>query len=239
MSKLGETAGAALVAHPDVDKIAFTGSTEVGRLVGQNAFKHGVKRLTLELGGKSPLIVFNDADRLAAFKKRPQRSAAMLMQALDLAVKTANVGLFFNQGQCCCASSRIYVEEGIYDKFVEFSAELAKNRVVGDPFDVKTEQGPQVDENQLKTVLSYIESGKREGAKLCAGGDRVGSTGYFVQPTVFADVKDDMRISREEVSDICSCAVFLVFMVKCDLLTCFMLAGLSYSLFSPLSPVTG
>ncbi|THD24575.1 Aldehyde dehydrogenase mitochondrial [Fasciola hepatica] len=180
LSGFGETAGAALVEHPDVDKIAFTGSTEVGRLVGQNAFRHGVKRLTLELGGKSPLIVFNDAD-------------------LNLAVKTAHLGLFFNQGQCCCASSRIYVEEGIYDKFVEFSAELARNRVVGDPFNADTQQGPQVDENQLNTVMTYIESGKKEGAKLCAGGNRVHSSGYFVQPTVFADVKDDMRISKEEI----------------------------------------
>ncbi|CAL8068241.1 unnamed protein product [Calicophoron daubneyi] len=176
----GETAGEALVAHPLVDKIAFTGSTTVGRLVGQNAYKHGVKRITLELGGKSPLIVFNDAD-------------------LDVAVQSADVGLFFNQGQCCCASSRIYAEEGIYDKFVEACTEKAKSRVVGDPFDPKTKQGPQVDQAQADTVMSYIESGKKEGAKLCTGGKRVGSAGYFIQPTVFADVQDGMRISREEI----------------------------------------
>ncbi|KAF8570304.1 hypothetical protein P879_01322 [Paragonimus westermani] len=177
----GETAGAALVAHPDVDKVAFTGSTHVGRLVSQNAFQHGVKRITLELGGKSPLIVFNDAD-------------------MKLAVDTANVGLFFNQGQCCCASSRIFVEESVYEKFVEYSTELAKQRVVGDPFSPTTQQGPQVDETQFQTVMSYIESGKQEGARLCTGGGRVGSTGYFIQPTVFADVNDDMRIAKEEAS---------------------------------------
>ncbi|TGZ73601.1 hypothetical protein CRM22_001420 [Opisthorchis felineus] len=176
----GETAGAALVAHPDVDKIAFTGSTEVGRLVVRNAYEHGLKRFTLELGGKSPLIVFNDAD-------------------LELAVSTANFGLFFNQGQCCCASSRIFVEESIYDKFVEYSTERAKARVVGDPFDARTEQGPQVDESQLNKIMYYIESGKKQGARLCTGGSRVGSTGYFIQPTVFADVKDDMIISKEEI----------------------------------------
>ncbi|KAF6767735.1 hypothetical protein AHF37_06703 [Paragonimus kellicotti] len=161
----GETAGAALVAHPDVDKVAFTGSTHVGRL---------------KLGGKSPLIVFNDAD-------------------MKLAVDTANVGLFFNQGQCCCASSRIFVEESVYEKFVEYSTELAKQRVVGDPFSPTTQQGPQVDETQFQTVMSYIESGKQEGARLCTGGGRVGSTGYFIQPTVFADVNDDMRIAKEEI----------------------------------------
>ncbi|KER19618.1 hypothetical protein T265_11661 [Opisthorchis viverrini] len=176
----GGTAGAALVAHPDVDKIAFTGSTEVGRLVVRNAYEHGLKRFTLELGGKSPLIVFGDAD-------------------MELAVSTANFGLFFNQGQCCCASSRIFVEESIYDKFVEYSTEHAKARVVGDPFDVSTQQGPQVDETHFNKIMYYIESGKNQGARLCTGGSRVGSTGYFIQPTVFADVKDDMIISKEEI----------------------------------------
>ncbi|KAF5401220.1 aldehyde dehydrogenase mitochondrial [Paragonimus heterotremus] len=188
----GETAGAALVAHPDVDKVAFTGSTHVGRLVSQNAFQHGVKRITLELGGKSPLIVFSDAD-------------------MKLAVDTANVGLFFNQGQCCCASSRIFVEESVYEKFVEYSTELAKQRVVGDPFSPTTQQGPQVDEAQFQTIMSYIESGKQEGARLCTGGGRVGSTGYFIQPTVFADVNDDMRIAKEEASFLRKIAYFRIF----------------------------
>ncbi|CAH8654605.1 unnamed protein product [Dicrocoelium dendriticum] len=188
----GETAGAALVAHPDVDKIAFTGSTGTGRLVGVNAFQHGVKRITLELGGKSPLLVFNDAD-------------------MELAVQTANVGLFLNQGQCCCASSRIFVEEGVYDKFVEFSTEYAKQRVIGDPFDANTQQGPQVDQTQFNTVMSYIESGKSEGARLCTGGGRVGFSGYYIQPTVFADVRDEMRIAREEVSDL---SLFVKYLLK-------------------------
>ncbi|TNN15339.1 Aldehyde dehydrogenase [Schistosoma japonicum] len=177
---LGETAGAALVVHPDVDKIAFTGSTSVGQLIGQNAFKNGVKRITLELGGKSPLIVFDDAD-------------------FDRAIATSHFGLFFNQGQCCCASSRIFVEESVYDKFVEYSTEEAKQRVVGNPFDLNTTQGPQVDEQQFKSVMSYIEAGKKEGAKLCTGGKKFGSDGYFIEPTVFADVQDDMCIAREEI----------------------------------------
>ncbi|CAH8632328.1 unnamed protein product [Heterobilharzia americana] len=163
----GETAGAALVAHPGVDKIAFTGSTTVGQLISQNAFKNGVKRITLELGGKSPLIVFSDAD-------------------FDRAIATSHFGLFFNQGQCCCASSRISTEE-------------AKKRIVGNPFDSNTQQGPQVDEKQFKTIMSYINSGKQEGAKLCTGGQRYGSDGYFIHPTVFSDVRDDMRIAREEI----------------------------------------
>ncbi|KAH9579507.1 Aldehyde dehydrogenase, mitochondrial [Schistosoma haematobium] len=176
----GETAGNALVIHPDVDKIAFTGSTAVGQLIGQNAYKHGVKRITLELGGKSPLIIFSDGD-------------------FDRAIATSHFGLFFNQGQCCCASSRIFVEESVYDKFVEYSSEEAKKRVVGNPFDLNTTQGPQVDEHQYRTVMSYIESGIKEGAKLCAGGKRFESDGYFIRPTVFADVQDEMRIAREEI----------------------------------------
>ncbi|CAH8622857.1 unnamed protein product [Schistosoma curassoni] len=176
----GETAGNALVVHPDVDKIAFTGSTAVGQLIGQNAYKHGVKRITLELGGKSPLIIFSDGD-------------------FDRAIATSHFGLFFNQGQCCCASSRIFVEESVYDKFVEYSSEEAKKRVIGNPFDLNTTQGPQVDEHQYQTVMSYIESGIKEGAKLCAGGKRFESDGYFIRPTVFADVQDEMRIAREEI----------------------------------------
>ncbi|CAH8595729.1 unnamed protein product [Schistosoma mattheei] len=157
----GETAGNALVVHPDVDKIAFTGSTAVGQLIGQNAYKHGVKRITLELGGKSPLIIFSDGD-------------------FDRAIATSHF-------------------ESVYDKFVEYSSEEAKKRVVGNPFDLNTTQGPQVDEHQYQTVMSYIESGIKEGAKLCAGGKRFESDGYFIRPTVFADVQDEMRIAREEI----------------------------------------
>ncbi len=176
----GPTAGAAIANHMDVDKIAFTGSTEVGHLVMEAAAKSNLKRVTLELGGKSPNIVFGDVD-------------------LDEAVEGAHFGLFFNHGQCCCAGSRVFVEQKIYDQFVEKSSARARNRTVGDPFDPKTEQGPQVDEAQFDKVMGYIESGKREGAHMVCGGERVGDRGYFVQPTVFADVQDDMAIAREEI----------------------------------------
>ncbi len=176
----GPTAGAAIARHMDVDKVAFTGSTEVGQLVMEAAAKSNLKRVTLELGGKSPNIVFADTD-------------------LDDAVEGAHFGLFFNHGQCCCAGSRVFVEEKIYDDFVEKSGARAKRRTVGDPFDPKTEQGPQVDSAQFDKVMGYIESGRSEGAKLVCGGDRVGNRGYFIQPTVFADVQDDMKIAREEI----------------------------------------
>jgi len=176
----GPTAGAAIASHMDVDKVAFTGSTEVGHLIMGAAAKSNLKRVTLELGGKSPNIVFADTD-------------------LDEAVEGAHFGLFFNHGQCCCAGSRVFVEEKIYDRFVEKSGERARKRTVGDPFDPQTEQGPQVDQSQFDKVMGYIESGRSEGATLVCGGDRVGDRGYFIQPTVFADVRDDMKIAREEI----------------------------------------
>jgi aldehyde dehydrogenase (NAD+) len=176
----GPTAGAALARHMDVDKIAFTGSTEVGHLIMKASAESNLKRVTLELGGKSPNIVFADAD-------------------MDQAVEGSHFALFFNQGQCCCAGSRVLVEEKIYDEFVERSTERAKRRTVGDPLDRKTEQGPQVDNDQFNKILSYVESGKQEGAKLMCGGERVGERGYFVAPTVFTDVKDEMKIAQEEI----------------------------------------
>jgi aldehyde dehydrogenase (NAD+) len=176
----GPTAGAAIANHMDVDKVAFTGSTEVGHLIMEAAAKSNLKRVTLELGGKSPNIVFADTD-------------------LDAAVEGAHFGLFFNHGQCCCAGSRVFVEEKIYDQFVEKSGERARKRTVGDPFDPKTEQGPQVDAAQFEKVMGYIDSGRKEGAKLVCGGDRVGDRGYFIQPTVFSDVQDDMKIAKEEI----------------------------------------
>ncbi|MBV9302389.1 MAG: aldehyde dehydrogenase family protein [Acidobacteriaceae bacterium] len=176
----GPTAGAAIALHMDVDKIAFTGSTEVGHLIMQAAAETNLKRVTLELGGKSPNIVFADSD-------------------LEEAVEGSHFALFFNQGQCCCAGSRAFVEDKIYDEFVARSTERAKRRTVGDPFDTKTEQGPQVDNDQFNKVLSYVEAGKREGAKLMCGGERIGDKGYFVAPTVFADVKDNMKIAQEEI----------------------------------------
>jgi aldehyde dehydrogenase (NAD+) len=176
----GPTAGAAIAHHMDVDKVAFTGSTEVGRLIMEAAAKSNLKRITLELGGKSPNIIFADTD-------------------LDEAVEGAHMGLFVNQGQSCCAGSRVFVEEDIYDAFVEKSVARARKRVVGDPFDPRTNQGPQVDRTQFDRVMGYIESGHREGATLACGGDRVGDRGYFIQPTVFANVQDDMQIAREEI----------------------------------------
>jgi acyl-CoA reductase-like NAD-dependent aldehyde dehydrogenase len=160
--------------------VAFTGSTEVGKIILQAAGKSNVKKVTLELGGKSPLVIFDDAD-------------------LDEAAAVAQFGVFFNQGQACVACSRVFVQEGIYDKFVAKSKALAMQRVVGNPYDEKTEQGPQVDEKQFNRILALIESGKKEGAKLQCGGARSGDKGYFIQPTVFSDCKDDMRIATEEI----------------------------------------
>src|SRR5579875_2857288 len=176
----GSTAGAAIARHPDIDKVAFTGSTEVGHLIMEAAAQTNLKRVTLELGGKSPNIVFADAD-------------------MDQAVEGTHFALFFNQGQCCCAGSRLFVEEKEYDEFVEKSAARAKKRTVGDPLHHETEQGPQVDHEQFQKVLGYVEHGKNEGAKLMCGGERVGERGYFVAPTVFAEVHDDMRIAKEEI----------------------------------------
>ncbi len=176
----GPTAGAAIAWHHGIDKVAFTGSTEVGHLVMEAAAKSNLKRVTLELGGKSPNIVFADAD-------------------MDAAIEGAHFALFFNQGQCCCAGSRLFVEAKAYDEFVEKSVARAKQRKVGDPFDPASEQGPQVDDIQFEKVMSYIESGKKDGASLLAGGNRVGNKGFFIEPTVFADVKDGMKIAQEEI----------------------------------------
>jgi len=176
----GPTAGAAISEHMDVDKVAFTGSTEVGKIVQKAAGDSNLKRVTLELGGKSPIIVLDDAD-------------------LDKAVELAHYALFFNMGQCCCAGSRLMVQEGIYDKFVEKAAARANNRKVGDPFASGVEQGPQVDEDQYNKILGYIKSGVAEGAALRAGGSKWGDKGYFIQPTVFSDVTDEMKICQEEI----------------------------------------
>jgi aldehyde dehydrogenase (NAD+) len=176
----GPTAGAAIARHMDIDKVAFTGSTETGRLILEAAAKSNLKRVTLELGGKSPNIVFADTD-------------------LDEAVEGAHLGIFSNQGQVCCAGSRVFVEDSIYERFLEKSVARAQARVLGDPFDQKTEQGPQVNQAQFEKVLGYIESGKAEGAHLACGGERSGSRGYFIQPTVFSEVEDEMKIAREEI----------------------------------------
>ncbi|XP_060803777.1 aldehyde dehydrogenase X, mitochondrial [Amyelois transitella] len=175
----GPTAGGAITHHPDVDKVAFTGSTEIGRVIMKAASEVNLKRVTLELGGKSPLVVFNDAD-------------------VEKAAELAHRAAFANAGQCCVAGTRTYVQSGIYDKFVAKAAEIAKKRTVGNPYQ-DVEQGPQIDQEMFDKVLGYIESGKKSGARCVAGGGRHGSVGFFVQPTVFADVKDDMKIAREEI----------------------------------------
>ncbi len=175
----GETAGASLVAHRGVDKIAFTGETRTGQII-MKAAADSLKRVTLELGGKSPNIVFADAD-------------------LDAAVEGAILGLYLNQGQCCCAGSRLFVQEPIYEKMVEKLAARVKTRKLGDPFDPATEQGPQVDKAQFEKILGYIDKGKTQGAKCITGGERFGSLGYFIKPTVFSEVKDSMAIAKDEI----------------------------------------
>eukprot|EP00795_Rhopilema_esculentum_P003080 gene3080-1366_t len=176
----GPTAGAAISEHMEIDKVAFTGSTEVGRIVMAAAAKSNLKRVTLELGGKSPLIIFSDVE-------------------LDWAADWAHNAIFANHGQNCCAGSRTFVHESIYDKFVAKAKKLAEERKVGDPFKVDTAQGPQINKEQFDKILGLIQSGKEQGAKVQCGGERFGDKGYFVKPTVFSDVTDDMRIAKEEI----------------------------------------
>jgi aldehyde dehydrogenase (NAD+) len=186
----GKIAGAALSAHMDVDKVAFTGSTIVGRQVMKAAASSNLKKVTLELGGKSPNIVFNDAD-------------------IENAISWVNFGIFYNHGQCCCAGSRVYVQDGIYDKFMErFKARALANKV-GDPFDPETFQGPQVSQLQYDRIMSYIQEGKKEGATVVTGGERHGKKGYFIQPTIFSDVTEDMKIMQEEIfGPVCAVSKF-------------------------------
>jgi len=190
ISGFGKIAGAAISSHMDVDKVAFTGSTVVGRQVMKAAAGSNLKKVTLELGGKSPNIVFNDAD-------------------IENAISWVNFGIFYNHGQCCCAGSRIYVQSGIYDKFVEqFKARAIANKV-GDPFKADTFQGPQVSQLQYDRIMSYIEHGKAEGATVVTGGERHGDKGYFIQPTIFSNVTEDMKIMQEEIfGPVCSIAKF-------------------------------
>lgn len=176
----GPTAGAAISSHMDIDKVAFTGEGRTGQLVMEAAARSNLKRVSLELGGKSPNVVFADAD-------------------LDAAVEGAYFGLFFNQGQCCCAGSRLFVEEKVHDAFVEKLVAKARKQKVGDPFEAGTTQGPQISQEQCDRIMSYIDAGISEGANLLTGGKRVGSKGYFIQPTVFGGVKDEMKIAREEI----------------------------------------
>jgi aldehyde dehydrogenase (NAD+) len=190
ISGFGRTAGAALSAHMDVDKIAFTGSTVVGRMIMKAAAASNLKKVTLELGGKSPNIVFNDAD-------------------IEQTISWANFGIYFNHGQTCCAGSRIYVQEGIYDKFLEAFKKRAAANAVGDPFDQSTFQGPQVSQLQFDRIMGYIEEGKKEGANCEIGGERLGDKGYFIKPTIFSNVTPDMKIVKEEIfGPVCTIAKF-------------------------------
>lgn len=176
----GPTAGGAISSHPQIRKVAFTGSTEVGKLIMEAAAKSNLKKVSLELGGKSPLVVFDDVD-------------------LDEAVPLAQEAVFINHGQICCAGSRTFVQEKIYDEFVKRSVELAKKRKVGNQFAADTLQGPQVDKDTFDKIITYIDYGKKDGAKLEIGGKTIGTEGFFVEPTVFSNVTDDMRIARDEI----------------------------------------
>jgi phenylacetaldehyde dehydrogenase len=183
----GETAGAALAAHPDVDKVAFTGSTEVGKLI-LRAAAGNLKKVSLELGGKSPNIVCSDAD-------------------VEASIPGVSSAIFFNQGQCCCAGSRLFVEKEIFDKVVAGVAEDAKKIKVGPGMDLATQMGPLVSDEQQRRVLGYLESGFSEGAKAVVGGRKLGDKGYFVEPTVLVDTTQKMKIMQEEIFGPVVCAV--------------------------------
>ncbi|KAF2120848.1 aldehyde dehydrogenase domain-containing protein [Lophiotrema nucula] len=190
ISGFGKVAGAALSSHMDVDKIAFTGSTVVGRQIMKAAAGSNLKKVTLELGGKSPNIVFADAD-------------------IDNAISWVNFGIYFNHGQCCCAGSRIYVQDSIYDEFIKKFKERAAKNAVGDPFGQETFQGPQVSQIQFDRIMSYIEEGKKSGATIETGGNRKGDKGYFIEPTIFSNVTEDMKIVQEEIfGPVCTISKF-------------------------------
>ncbi|AXN38287.1 aldehyde dehydrogenase family protein [Peribacillus butanolivorans] len=175
----GSTVGSALASHPDVDKIAFTGSTDTGRLIMQAATKN-LKPVSLELGGKSPNIVFDDA-------------------TLEDAVNGAMFGIYFAQGQVCASGSRLFVQESIYDKFMDLFASKVQSIRVGNPLEVTTQMGPQVSAQQLKTIEKYVAVGLEEGAELVTGGQRGNKNGYYFTPTIFGDVTNEMTIAREEI----------------------------------------
>lgn len=190
ISGFGKVAGAAISSHMDIDKVAFTGSTIVGRTIMKAAASSNLKKVTLELGGKSPNIVFNDAD-------------------IEQAISWVNFGIYFNHGQCCCAGTRIFVQEGIYDKFLDAFKKRAQQNKVGDPFAQDTFQGPQVSQLQYDRIMSYIKSGKEEGATVEVGGQRHGDKGYFIQPTIFSNVRPEMKIMQEEIfGPVCAIAKF-------------------------------
>ena len=183
----GETAGAALAAHSDVDKVAFTGSTEVGKLIVQ-ASAGNLKRVSLELGGKSPTIIFGDAD-------------------VDAAIPGAASAIFFNHGQCCCAGSRLYAHKNVFDQVLEGVAAEAKKIKLGPGLEPTTDMGPVVSDEQFRRVTEYIESGVKDGAQIVTGGRKVDQGGgYFVEPTVFTNTKPAMKIVQEEIFGPVVCA---------------------------------
>jgi aldehyde dehydrogenase (NAD+) len=176
---MGETAGAAMVTHPDIDKIAFTGHVDTAKII-QKAAADTLKRTTFELGGKSPNVIFADCN-------------------IDDAVEGAFHAIYFHGGQCCTAGSRLFVEKKIHSEFVERLAAKAKARKIGDQLDPSTQQGPQVSQEQLDKILHYVDLGKSQGANLVTGGVRSGDKGFFVAPTIFDNVTDNMAIAREEI----------------------------------------
>ncbi len=180
----GETAGASLATHPGIDKIAFTGSTEVGKIIARSAADN-LTKVSLELGGKAPNIIFADAD-------------------MDQAVNGAMMGIFFNQGQVCCAGSRLFLHEDVKEEFLGRFSEKAKGIKVGDPMDTATQMGPQVSEEQLNRIKSYVDIAREEGASVVAGGcspqlEGDFQKGFFFQPTIFGEVKNTMRVAQEEI----------------------------------------
>jgi aldehyde dehydrogenase (NAD+) len=188
----GETAGASLASHPGIDKIAFTGSTEIGKVIAREAAQN-LTKVSLELGGKAPNIIFADAD-------------------LEQAVNGAMMGIFFNQGQVCCAGSRLFLAEGIKDEFLDRFKEKAQKIKVGDPMDKGTQMGPQVSEEQLTRIKGYVDIARGEGATVLTGGeppklDEAFQNGYFFQPTIFGEVKNQMRVAQEEIFGPVTCAI--------------------------------
>jgi phenylacetaldehyde dehydrogenase len=186
LTGFGETVGAALAAHPDVDKVAFTGSTEVGKLIVQAAAGN-LKKVSLELGGKSPAIILADAD-------------------LDAAIAGAASAIFFNHGQCCCAGSRLFAHKSVHDRVVAGVADIAGKIKVGPGLNPTTEMGPLVSDEQFARVTGHIKDGRESGARIAVGGERVGNLGYFVAPTVFENTRPDMKIITEEIFGPVVCA---------------------------------
>ncbi|ODV96363.1 hypothetical protein PACTADRAFT_67808 [Pachysolen tannophilus NRRL Y-2460] len=180
LSGFGKITGNAIAAHPKIKKVAFTGSTATGKHIMKTAAESNLKKVTLELGGKSPNIVFEDAD-------------------INKAVANIILGIYYNSGEVCCAGSRVYVQESIYDEVAKAFKAAAEAVKVGDPFENGVFQGPQTSQNQLNKILDYINIGTQEGATLISGGKRKGNKGYFVEPTIFGDVSEDMRIVKEEI----------------------------------------